>query len=157
MPVLGARVVRDEVGEPPVGLLHVDDKAQPVAGQAQRDGRAALLMDLQGEDGGTCRIVDAGDALEPALLGRDELQVRLGARAQRAGVDMDIGYALPITHEGPGEAVHMPQNARDGLVVRPWGDADRHMCWGRAAWASAPVSSLARLVMARAGGHPPSG
>ena len=117
--------------------------------------RAQLLVDLQSENGGTRRIVDAGDALEPALLGRDELQVRLGARAERTGVDMDIGDALPIAHEGPGEAMHMLQNARDGLVVGPWGGTDRHVCWGRAAWASAPVSSLARLVMARAGGHPP--
>ena len=114
-------------------------------------------MHEQGQDGGARHIVDAGNPLEPALLGRDELKVRLGARAQRTGVDMDKGDALPIAHEGPGEAVHMSQNARDGLVVGPWGDADRHMCWGRAAWASAPVSSLARLVMARAGGHPPSG
>ena len=114
-------------------------------------------MDVQGENGSARHVVDAGNALESALLGRDELQVRLGARAQRAGVDMDIGDALPIAHEGPGEAVHMSQNARDGLVVGPWGDADRHMCWGRAASASAPVSSLARLMVAHAGGHSPSG
>ena len=73
-------------------------------------------MDLQGENGGTRHIVDAGNAFEPTLPRRDELQLRLGARAQRAGVDMDIGDALPIVHERPGQAVHMPQDARDGLM-----------------------------------------
>src|SRR5207248_9296601 len=73
--------------------------------------------DVQGQNGGTRHIVDAGDALEPALPRGDELKLRLGARAERAGVDMDIGQALPVVHEGPREAVHMPQDARDGLVL----------------------------------------
>src|SRR2546421_8664028 len=110
--ILRAGFVGDEVGEAAIGLLHVGDKSQPVAREPQSGSGAGILVNAQGQDSGACRIVDTGDALVPAVLCRDERERWLAPRLDRAGIDVDVRDTLSLVHEGPREALEVPQDVR---------------------------------------------
>jgi hypothetical protein len=60
---------------------------------------------------------------------RKELQGWVTTRSERAGVDMEIGDALPLLHEGRSEA---PEVAQDAGYLLLWKGQGRQAHVGRA-------------------------